>query len=769
MALKIPAIADAYRKVVVTTGTGSGGVPGTATSQEVGGEFNLDAGFGISLITDELNNKVTIVNTGNGTGALTTITENNNSGTYYPIFTRSPPGTQTFTVSGSDFTSGDIVSGVAEVRVTGSSNSVNGVSAPMRASLVGMIQDETFSLIRVSNGAVINFTATGPATYSTINGYWTIPVTSAPLVTDTFVSLTIATGAGELNPLTGTYQMDTMYLDQTSTPLTYNPVLGLMTVNTVSVVSDFAVTGHVTLEGVTSTGATGTGKLVFDNSPTLVTPVLGNATLTTALVGTNANFTDWPNAKLVASQANSNDSHTYNIGVVGEAVGDAVTSTQWGVGVYGKGSTNSGTRSAGILGDGGVQDTFDTASAVGVRGYATSPHLGGLNIGLYGDASNGLSNFALYMNTGDIYSANAQTWIVKDNNATALSIDATGKTGILVVNTTGSTGGITMSGTLGVTGHVTVEGVTSTGATGTGKFVFDGSPTLVTPTLGVATATSINKVAFTAPATGSTLVVQDGTTITLPATTGTVALDNQQFYIGTTQVAINRASGVLSLSGVTSEKATNIVGGNSTTLLGSLPYQSNTDATSLLAPNTSTTRNFLRMTGTGTNGAAPSWDTVTQTDVGLSNVTNESKATMFTDPTFTGTVSLAPATFESVSVSATAATGTVNVSVKTNTVFYYTSSATANWTFNFRGDGSTTLDSYLATGKSITVVFLVTQGVTAFYPTAFTADGTSVTPKWLSGTAPSGGNASSVDSYSFTIIKTAAATYTILASQARFA
>jgi hypothetical protein len=639
----------------------------------------------------------------------------------------------------------------------------------MRASLVGIIQDETFSLVRVSNGAVLNFTATGAATYSTINGYWTIPVTSAPIATDTFVSLTIATGAGELNPITGTYQMDTMYLDQTTTPLTYNPVLGLMTVNTVSVVSDFAVTGHVTLEGVTTTGATGTGKLVFDTSPTLVTPVLGNATLTTALVGTTANFSDWPNAKLVASQGNSNDSHTYNIGIVGEAVGDAVTSTQWGVGVYGKGSTNSGTRGAGVLGDGGVQDTFDTAAAVGVRGYATSPHLGGLNIGLYGDASNGLSNFALYMNTGDIFSANAQTWIVKSNDANALSVDSTGKSGILVVNTTGATGGITMSGTLGVTGHVTVEGVTSTGATGTGKFVFDTSPEISGATISNAAGIGFAAgVVITAFSTDDTLVGNANDVVpTESAVKGYV--DAQHFYIGTTDVAINRASAALTLSGVTSEKATNIVGGNSTTLLGSLPYQSNTDATSLLAPNTTTTRKFVRMTGTGTNGAAPAWDTVTQTDVGLSNVTNESKSTMFTDPAFTGTVSLAPATFESVSVSATAATGTVNVDVKTNTVFYYTTNASANWTFNFRGNGTTTLDAYLTTGKSITVVFLVTQGATAYYPTVFTADGSAVTPKWLSGTAPSGGNASSIDSYSFTIIKTAAATYTILASQARFA
>jgi hypothetical protein len=85
-------------------------------------------------------------------------------------------------------------------------------------------------------------------------------------------------------------------------------------------------------------------------------------------------------------------------------------------------------------------------------------------------------------------------------------------------------------------------------------------------------------------------------------------------------------------------KATNLIGGNNTTQLGSIPYQSNSDVTTLLAPNTSTTKNFLTQTGTGTNGAAPSWGTVSASDVGLGNVTNESKVTMFTNPTFTGTV-----------------------------------------------------------------------------------------------------------------------------------
>jgi hypothetical protein len=94
----------------------------------------------------------------------------------------------------------------------------------------------------------------------------------------------------------------------------------------------------------------------------------------------------------------------------------------------------------------------------------------------------------------------------------------------------------------------------------------------------------------------------------------------------------------------TATTATNLIGGNNTTLLGSIPYQSAADTTTLLSPNTTTTKKFLRMTGNGTNGAAPAWDTATATDVGLGSVTNESKATMFSSPTFTGTVSGVTAT-----------------------------------------------------------------------------------------------------------------------------
>ena len=124
---------------------------------------------------------------------------------------------------------------------------------------------------------------------------------------------------------------------------------------------------------------------------------------------------------------------------------------------------------------------------------------------------------------------------------------------------------------------------------------------------------------------------------------------------------------------------------------------------------------------------------------------------------------------EKVTVSATAATGTINYDVSTQSVLYYTTNASANWTMNIRANSSTMLDAVLSTGQSVTVAYLASQGSTAYYQSAFTIDGTSVTPKWQGGSAPSSGNASGIDVYSLTILKTAANTYTVLGSQTQYA
>jgi len=139
-----------------------------------------------------------------------------------------------------------------------------------------------------------------------------------------------------------------------------------------------------------------------------------------------------------------------------------------------------------------------------------------------------------------------------------------------------------------------------------------------------------------------------------------------------------------------------------------------------------------------------------------------------TGGTNTGAVLVSPE--ERTTVSATAATGTVNFDAVTQGVLYYTTNASANWTLNIRGNSGTTLNSLLAVGDAITVTFLVTQGATAYYNNVLQIDGSTVTPKWQGGVAPTAGNASNIDAYVYTVIKTAATpTYTVFASQTKFA
>jgi hypothetical protein len=140
--------------------------------------------------------------------------------------------------------------------------------------------------------------------------------------------------------------------------------------------------------------------------------------------------------------------------------------------------------------------------------------------------------------------------------------------------------------------------------------------------------------------------------------------------------------------------------------------------------------------------------------------------------TFTGSSSLISSKFinalEGVTVSATAATGTINYDVTTQSVLYYTTAASANWTMNFRASSGTSLNTAMATGEAITVVFLATQGATPYYNNAVTIDGTSVTPLYQGGYAWAYGSASGVDAYSYTIVKTGSATFSVFAAQIQF-
>jgi len=194
---------------------------------------------------------------------------------------------------------------------------------------------------------------------------------------------------------------------------------------------------------------------------------------------------------------------------------------------------------------------------------------------------------------------------------------------------------------------------------------------------------------------------------------------------------------------------------------------------------TSDTQTLTNKTISASSNTITGVATLTGTETFTNKTISAASNTLTGVATLTGTETLTSKTInapiiispeERTTVSATAATGTINFDVITQGVLYYTSNASGNWTLNVRGDSGTTLSSGLSVGDAVTIAFLNTNGTTAYYPTALTIDGTSVTPKWQNGTAPSVGNASSIDTYSYTIIKTASTpSYTVIASQTKFA
>ena len=95
--------------------------------------------------------------------------------------------------------------------------------------------------------------------------------------------------------------------------------------------------------------------------------------------------------------------------------------------------------------------------------------------------------------------------------------------------------------------------------------------------------------------------------------------------------------------------------------------------------------------------------------------------------------------------------------------------AAGSWTFNVRGDGSTTFDSLTTTNRVTTMTMYSANNSTSNYMTAFKIDGTTQTVKWAGGSAPSAATGSGVDVYSMTIMKTAANTYHVFGNVTNFA
>jgi len=377
---------------------------------------------------------------------------------------------------------------------------------------------------------------------------------------------------------------------------------------------------------------------------------------------------------------------------------------------------------------------------------------------------------------------------------------ATTTSAITISNATGSSntstgalkltaGGLAVFENANIGGYVKATTFESTQTTGTAPFTV--ASTTAVANLQAATASkwhTARTVTFTGDVTGSFSIdgSADVTSVALTVGSDTVALgtDTTGNYVATAGVSGNGLSGSSSSEGGTFTVSSNATANNTASTIVFRDTNGDFSAGTITATAFTGPASQVALTATSTNAAH--YLTFVDTTTGNENIRTDvdlaynPSTNVLTAGTFSGiisgstvsassTLSIGTSTIETVSVNPAALTGATTLDCKTNSVFYYSSNAAANWTLNFRGDGSTTMNTFLTTGQSVTVVLLATQGGTAYYPTAFTVDGSAVTPKWLGGAAPTGGNASSIDSYSFTIIKTAASTYTIIASQARFA
>ena len=267
--------------------------------------------------------------------------------------------------------------------------------------------------------------------------------------------------------------------------------------------------------------------------------------------------------------------------------------------------------------------------------------------------------------------------------------------------------------------------------------------------------------------------VGETTVILVPSSTGTVNVAsavNVQSTLTTTGAAT--VGGALTVTG-----ATTLTGGISGTLSASAITTGDATITgNLTVTGTTTYVNTAVLTVQDknievANVASPTDTTADGAGLTIKGATDKTLTWATATKSFTVNQGLdIKQVIETVTANSTAINANTAIDVLNGSVSYYTANVAANWTLNVRGDSSTRLDSVMGTNDSITIAYLASQlASNTYYQSAMQIDGAAVTPKWQGGSAPSSGNATSIDLYSFTIIKTAANTYTVLGSQTQYA
>ena len=700
----------------VATGTGLTGGPVTTTGTIALANTTVTAGtYTAANITVDAQGRITAAANGSGAGGGTVtsasvVSANGLAGTVAMAST-TPAITLSTTVTGIVKGNGTALSAAtAGTDYVAPGGALGTPSSGTATNLTGLpLTTGVTGLLPVANGG------TGTATPSLVAG--TNVTLSGTWPNQTINSTGGSGGSGTVTSVAATVPS---FLSVTGSPITTSGTLAL----------SYSGTALPVLNGGTgSTTATGTGSVVLATSPTLVTPALGTPAsgVVTNLTGTaSINI----NGTVGATTRNTGDFTTIS--------GNTVTSTTPVLSFNGTNTIGSfGTTTASSYNQLIIQNKSGTANAS--TNYVLSNDIGtdstyygefGMNSSVF-SASTPADYFSI--NNGVYFSGHDGDITVGSGNGYKHYF-AWGTTGqsAHVINATGALGLSTNLGTTPALSGTTGYGTSGQVLTSAGSAA---APTWTTPATG--TVTSV---------TGTAPVVSSGGAT--PAISMAAATTSVNGYLTSTDWTTfnNKGSGTVTAVSVASSN-----GFTGTSSGGATPALTlTTSVTGVLKGNGTA----LSAATAGTDYVAPGTATTftaTQTFSGSSSVFGTSLLT----------------SNEAVNVVAAAPSATTNFYVQSGSVQLYTTSAANNWTLNIAFSSGTSMNTALATGQSVTFTLVTTQGSTAYYNNAVTIDGTSVTPKWIGG-APTAGNASGLDVYRFAVVKTASATYTVLASLTQY-
>jgi hypothetical protein len=510
---------------------------------------------------------------------------------------------------------------------------------------------------------------------------------------------------------------------------------------------------------VTSVAQSFTGGIISVGG----SPITTSGTLALTVAGTSGGIPYFSSATAWATSA----ALAANAIVLGGGAGVAPATTTTGTGVVTALGVNTGTAGAFVV-NGGVLGTPSSGTVTNLTGTAS------INI-------NGTVG-ATTANTGVFTTATANSFIPNLSTVptNGLYLPATNSLGLSTASTERMR--IDSSGNVGIGTSTTTYKFTVDGGSTAQWLLQRSTGTTVTPP---STYSASIDGFFVSVVADASPFYRYSDLVAGPGSAGSV----MRFFTGTTPTERMRidTSGNVGI-GTTSPSSTLTVGGNPPTA-GAIAAVGSTGGISLALSDNVNCSLYVRNAAGGavigtdggnalrfaTNGNATTDEKMRITsagNVGIGTTTPSKTFEVVGTVSFPGTASALAAVLtnaaETTTVSATAATGTIAYYPSTQSVLYYTSNASANWTVNLTFSSGTTMNTAMSTGQTLTVVFMVTQGATAYYNSAVQVDGSAVTPKWQGGSAPTAGNASSVDVYTYTIIKTGSAAFTVLASLTQF-